>query len=256
MLALRGPSPARYLVTIPSNRVRTGGRVTEAGPRAIRTESLLGPLNEVERKHAPELLYVEGDTELLRVGPRVAIVGTRTASSHGLRRAARLARELASRGVVVVSGLAKGIDTAAHSAAMQAGGRTIAVLGNPLDECYPRENADLQRQIAESHLLVSQFPSGHPSGRTNFPRRNRTMALLTDATVIIEAGEGSGTISQGWEALRLGRHLFVLRSVMKTPGLKWPAEMCRYGADVLSHTDDLLRVLPEPSVGTLATLDF
>lgn len=219
--------------------------MTETGHRAVRIEMLLGPLNEVERKHAPEVLHVAGDEHLLQVVPKVSIVGTRTPSPEGLRRAARLARELSAHDVVVVSGLAKGIDTAAHLAAIKANGRTIAVLGNPLDQFYPRENADLQRRIAEEHLVVSQFPSGHPSGRTNFPRRNRTMALLTDATVIVEAGEGSGTISQGWEALRLGRRLFVMRSVMENPNLKWPAEMRQYGAETLSETQELLDALPE-----------
>jgi len=230
--------------------------VTNAGHRAIRTEDVLGPLNEVERTHAPEVLYVAGDEQLLRVSPRVSIVGTRTATPEGLRRASRLARELPARGVVVVSGLAKGIDAAAHSAAIAAGGRTIAVLGTPLDQVYPRENAELQQRIAAEHLLVSQFPVGHPAGRTNFPRRNRTMALLTDATVIIEAGEGSGTISQGWEALRLGRRLFVLRSVMENAALQWPAEMRKYGAEVLSETEELVQALPEPADGLLAALDF
>ena len=230
--------------------------MTETSHRAIPTEELLGPLNEVERKHAPDTLYLAGDDQLLRTGPRVAVVGTRNASAEGLRRATRLSRELATHGVVVVSGLAKGIDTAAHGAAIKAGGRTIAVLGNPLDQCYPRANSDLQRLIAEEHLLVSQFPSGHPSGRANFPRRNRTMALLTDATVIVEAGEGSGTISQGWEALRLGRRLFVLRSVMEDPHLTWTAEMQKYGAETLTEMSELLEVLPEPSDGVLAALDF
>lgn len=230
--------------------------MAETGHRAIAIESLLGPLNEVERKHAPKTLYLAGNPELLNIVPRVAIVGTRDATTAGLRRASRLARELSRQGVVVVSGLARGIDTAVHRATISSGGRTIAVLGNPIDQFYPGENADLQRAIAESHLLVSQFPSGHPSGRGNFPRRNRTMALLTDATVIVEAGEGSGTISQGWEALRLGRRLFVMRSVMDNPGLEWPSEMRQYGAEVLSTTEELLEVLPVDTSGIVADTAF
>jgi len=222
----------------------------------IRPDDLLGPLNDVERKNAPEWLYLAGDREFLRIVPRVSIVGTRSASPDGLNRASRLARELAARGVVVVSGLARGIDTAAHRAAIEASGRTIAVLGTPLDKTYPRENAELQRLIMEKHLVVSQFPSGYPSGRTNFPRRNRTMALLTDATVIVEASEGSGSLSQGWEALRLGRRLFIMRAVVEDRGLSWPREMMKYGADVLAEIHDLLEALPLGVGGSLAKLAF
>jgi DNA processing protein len=217
---------------------------------------LLGPLNSVEQQNAPPWLYIQGDHSLLGPRPRVSIVGTRSPSPEGLRRAARLARELAARRVVVVSGLARGIDAAAHRTAIEAGGRTIAVLGTPLNVAYPRENAGLQREIGESHLLVSQFPPGHPPGRTNFPRRNRTMALLSHATVIVEAGEGSGSLSQGWEALRLGRELCILKSVMEDPTLGWPAEMRRYGAQVLASTDQLLDVLPPPLEERLAPLAF
>lgn len=198
-------------------------------------EELLGPLNEVEKRHAPRELFVAGDVSLLRHGRRVAVVGSRKASVEGLARAARLARLLVERGVVVVSGLAEGIDTASHRAAIEGGGRTIAVLGTPLDKVFPAENRALQERIGREHLLVSQFASGTPSGRKCFPMRNRTMALLSDATVIVEAGEGSGTLHQGWEALRLGRPLFLLESVVAAPGLSWPAEMIGYGAEVLSE---------------------
>jgi DNA processing protein len=216
------------------------------GSQRFPPDELLGPLNAVERQNAPEWLYVAGDTSLLGQEPRVAIVGARNPTADGQRRAARLARELVGQKVVVVSGLARGIDAAAHTAAIQAGGRTIAVLGTPLDVCYPRENAELQKHIMKNHLAVSQFPEGYPTGRTNFPRRNRTMALLTHATVIVEAREGSGTLSQGWEALRLGRELFVLKSVVETPSLAWPKEMLRYGARVLGATEELLPTLPPP----------
>lgn len=224
--------------------------------RRVRPDELLGPLNAVERQSAPEWLYLAGHVELLGPRPRVSIVGTRKPSQHGASRASRLSRELAAEGVVVVSGLAKGIDTAAHESAIAAGGRTIAVLGTPLDVVYPRENAELQRRIAAEHLLVSQFPPGHPSGRTNFPRRNRTMALLTDATVIVEAGETSGSLSQGWEALRLGRALFILKSVAETKALAWPHEMLRYGARLLSDTEELLDTLPPQLEESLARAPF
>lgn len=130
---------------------------------------------------------------------------------------------------------AAGIDRAAHVSAFESGGRTIAVLGTPLDQCYPAENAKLQELTIEQHLAVSQFPVGTRTQPRHFPQRNRTMALLTDATVIVEAGEKSGSLHQDWEALRLGRMLFLMDSVARDPSLSWPGEMIHYGAQVLSR---------------------
>lgn len=207
---------------------------------------ILGALNDVEAKNAPARLYVAGDASLLSRGPRVSIVGSRKASAEGLARARALARALVARDMIVVSGLAAGIDTAAHTAAIEAGGRTIAVLGTPLDQAYPKENAELQARIAREHLVVSQFASGAAVTPKNFPIRNRTMALLTDATVIVEAGEKSGTLHQGWEALRLGRKLFLMESVANDQSLSWPREMIAYGAEILAreNLEDTLADLP------------
>jgi DNA processing protein len=202
--------------------------------RELTPEALLGPLNETERKHAPKVLYASGDLEILSRGGRVAIVGSRKASADGLKRASRLARLLSEQGVVVVSGLAEGIDTAAHEAAIRHGGRTIAVIGTPLDKAYPAKNRALQDEIARSHLLLSQFAPAHPVTKASFPQRNRTMALICDVSVIIEAGNSSGTLSQGWEALRLGRPLFIMRAVVEDVSLNWPREMLQYGAQILS----------------------
>jgi DNA processing protein len=208
------------------------------GDHVVVTPSeVLGPLNEVETKYAPRALYLKGNRALLERGPRVSIVGSRKASESGLRRAEAIARAMAGRGIIVVSGLAAGIDRAAHEGAIIAGGDTVAVLGTELDEAYPKENSDLQEQIGREHLLVSQFPSGHPTLKGNFPLRNRTMELLTDATVIVEAGERSGTLHQGWECLRLGRILFLVESVAANDSLSWPREMIRYGAQVLSRAN-------------------
>jgi DNA processing protein len=207
-------------------------------------EALLGPLNEFEQKYAPKHLFAAGRVDLLRGRSRVSIVGSRQASAEGKSRASRLARFLTSKGIVVVSGLAEGIDTAAHIAAIEAGGDTVAVLGTPLDRFYPKSNEDLQRRIMLEHLAISQFPIGHPVARKNFPLRNRTMALVAEATVIVEAGDGSGSLSQGWEALRLGRALLLMKSTLSVPGLAWPGKMLEYGALVLSAPEEMLEVLP------------
>lgn len=203
--------------------------------REIDPTQLLGSINALERKHLPKTLFVSGEASLLTSGTRVAIVGSRKASDEGLRRARALARALAEKGVVVVSGMAEGIDTAAHEAAMQAGGRTIAVLGTPLDKPYPASNRLLFQRIVNNHLAVSQFPIGQSVQRKNFPIRNRTMALLSDATVIVEAGQKSGTLHQGWEAIRLGRLVFLMESVANNSALTWPREMIDYGAQVLAR---------------------
>ena len=202
--------------------------------RSFSPDELLGPLNEVEQKNAPRVLFVAGNLGILQEVARVSIVGARKASSEGIRRAAKLAGLLARRKIVVVSGLAEGIDTAALKTAIEQSGFTIAVLGTGLDQVYPRENAQLQARIMREHLALSQYPVGSPIQRKNFPLRNRTMALFSDATVIIEASDTSGSLHQGWEALRLGRPLFIARSVIETPGLTWPGKMLHYGASVLS----------------------
>ena len=213
---------------------------------SVAVEELLGELNDVERKNAPPVLYTLGDRGVLQQGPRVSIVGSRSASDEGLRRARKLTRALVSRGVVIVSGLAEGIDAAAHEECIASQGKTIAVLGSPLDAPYPAANRQLFEVIATKHLAVSQFASGTPVQPRTFPMRNRTMALLSHATVIVEAAEKSGTLHQAWEALRLGRPLFILESVTRNPEVTWPKEVMGYGAQVLSEAtlDDLLEQLP------------
>ena len=219
---------------------------------------ILGELNEVETKYAPGELYLRGDRALLHKSPRVSVIGSRRATDGGLRRARALSGALARHGIIVVSGLAAGIDRAAHESAIDASGHTIAILGTPLDAFYPNENRELQERIGREHLLVSQFPSGHPTSPKDFPTRNRTMALLTDATVIVEAGEQSGTLCQGWEALRLGRLLFLLESLARNPALTWPSEMIRYGAQVLSrdNLDVVIENLPRPTADTALALEI
>lgn len=202
---------------------------------AYATSQVLKPLNDWERKHAPDTVFAEGDLTLLNRGLRVSVVGSRKPSDLGKARAETFARALAAKNITVVSGLAEGIDTVAHKAAISAGGKTIAVLGTPLSEAYPKANAGLLAKIKHDHLAISQFPEGFPSRPQNFPQRNRTMALISDATVIIEASENSGTRHQGWEAIRLGRLVLLLESIAKNPDLSWPAEMIEYGAQVVTR---------------------
>ena len=195
-------------------------------------------------KFAPECFYVEGNTALLRKQPRVSVIGSRSASLEGLELAHQISQVITRHGGGVVSGLAKGIDAAAHQGAIKAGGDTIAVLGTPLDKFYPKENRNLQERIGREHLLVTQFPTEKPVGKKNFVMRNRTMALISHASVIVEAGEKSGTEHQGWEALRLGRILFISESLANA-AFDWPRKMLNYGAIVYSDEDDFRELLED-----------
>ncbi len=207
-------------------------------------EKLLGPLNDVEKKYAPPEVFAAGPMEIPLPRPRVAIVGSRKASITGLKAAADIAKTLSRRGVVIVSGLAEGIDTAAHTATIEERGRTIGIIGTALDRVYPRENSKLQDEMMTDHLVISQFPIGYPTRPENFVMRNRTMALIANASIIVEAGETSGSLHQGWEALRLGRPLFIWKSIVNNSSLSWPEKMMSYGALELDDPGQVVDVLP------------
>lgn len=214
--------------------------------QVITPQDLLGPLNAFEQKFAPDKLFLAGDASIFKRGPRVSVVGSRKASDDGLTRTRQLCALLIGQGIHIVSGLAEGVDRVAHQTSIQSGGRTIGVLGTPLERCYPSVHRDLQLQMMREQVVISQFPEGMRTQPWHFPQRNRLMALLSDATVIVEAGDSSGTLSQGWEALRLGRPLYLMESVVVNRSLKWPEEMLRYGAQVLSRAnlEDLFEHLP------------
>ncbi|WP_209348708.1 DNA-processing protein DprA [Pontixanthobacter sp. CEM42] len=185
-------------------------------------------------------IFYAGDIELT-ARPSIAVIGTRKVSEDGKKRAHRFARELAERNVVVVSGLAAGIDTCALRSAINAGGSVIAVIGTPIDKAYPAANKELQETIYHEHLLVSQFPVGQRTYPSDFPARNRTMAAISDASVIIEASESSGTLHQASECMRLGRWLGISRSVVDDPRLTWPEKFLSYSrCFVLESTDEVL----------------
>lgn len=206
----------------------------------ITTEELLGSLNEFEQVKLPQELYFAGRLILARKTPRIAIVGSRAASPDGLKLATKLAEHVVSVNGVVVSGLAKGIDRAAHEGALEVGGSTIAVLGTPIDHFYPAEHRSLQERLMREQLVLSQFTLGSAVHRSNFVTRNRTMALVSHATVIVEASEKSGTQSQAWEAIRLGRGLYIPQALAEAD-FEWPRKLLQYGAITFSSLEDLLR---------------
>ncbi len=212
---------------------------------SIDLKNLLGrSLNDIEEKFAPPTIYFQGAIDIPLPCPRVSVIGTREPTEEGLNAAEHVVETLVKNNVIIVSGLAKGIDSAAHKAAIKNGGRTIAVIGTPLNKVYPKENAELQEELMENHLVISQYPVGYKTTPKDFVFRNRTMALISDASVIVEAGDGSGTLYQGWETLRLGRPLFICKSAVHNSKLEWPKEMIKHGAVELDETTDILEILP------------
>lgn len=204
--------------------------------RATPIESLLGPLNRFESRNAPRALYLAGDATLLQKGRRVSVVGSRQARDDELALARSVVEVLVQAGISVVSGLAEGIDTVAHRTTIELRGKTVAVLGTPLSRTYPSSNAPLQHTIATEHLAVSQFPDTSPIRPKNFAMRNRTMAIVSDATVIVAASPTSGTRHQGWEAINLGRPLAILEPLASS-GIDWVEDQIRHGAEPLCQDD-------------------
>ncbi|MEN3746073.1 DNA-processing protein DprA [Sphingomonas sp. HF-S3] len=225
-------------------------KVEETSLRAILRETHRGNLEPsqlslLDRGMKPDAvdglpIFYAGDLNLLK-RPAVSVIGTRNVSEIGRKRAMRIARELVEAGVVVVSGLAEGVDTHALTSALRNGGSVVAVIGTPLDKAYPASNARLQEEIYDRHLLISQFPAGERTFPSSFPARNRTMAALSDASVIIEASESSGTLHQAAECVRLGRWLGISKGVVEDPRLTWPAKFKSYEkCVVLESTEELL----------------
>lgn len=239
------PPPARraaYAAPPHMNAMLLADLVAEGGrsaPPQFQTEML----RPAHRESAASVAHWAGNLALLQASS-VSVVGTREASDAGLLRAARLARELAEAGVVVVSGLAAGIDTAALTSAMQHHGRVVAVIGTPLDRAYPADNGPLQERIWREHLLLSPFAVGEPVFRANFPKRNRVMAAVSDATVIVEASDTSGTLHQAAECQRLGRWLFIMRSVAEDHALQWPPSFLgKPRTAVLDRTEEIVAAI-------------
>ena len=230
------------------------GRFENVGVRVHGAGEYPAKLRDAD--HPIELLYFLGNWELVSTRA-VAVVGTREPSPEGTENARRIARMLVKSAFTVVSGLAKGVDTAAHTATLEAGGRTIAVIGTPLFETYPRENADLQERIARHHLLISQVPflryknQHYKANSLFFPARNVTMSALTEATVIVEAGNTSGTLVQARAALAQGRKLFILDSCFRNPSLTWPAKLEAKGAIRVTRPSQIIEELN----GSLGTSD-
>lgn len=200
------------------------------------------PERLVEIRDAPNLLWVRGDVAALSA-PAVAVVGARAASSYGLGVAAALAACFARAGLVVVSGLAFGIDAAAHRAALAAGGRTVAVLGCGPDRTYPAAHRRLAEEAVRQGAVVSEFPPGTPPRGAHFPLRNRLVAGLAQAVVVVEARERSGSLSTAGHAAEQGREVFAVPGPLGVATSAGTNRLLRDGAQLLLDADDVLQHL-------------
>jgi DNA processing protein len=191
----------------------------------------------------PATLWIAGDVDAVRA-PSVAIVGSRAASPYALEVARRLGADLARRNVAVVSGMARGVDSAAHRGALEGGGVTIAVFGCGVDVIYPPEHRGLAARIAERGALVSEFPPGTPPLKAYFPQRNRIISGLSLAVVIVEAAEGSGSLITADFAMEQGRTVLAVPGNV-LGGRNFGAHaLLRDGAKLVECADDILEELP------------
>jgi len=189
--------------------------------------------------NAPLLLYVDGDADILQL-PALAIVGSRNPTKGGERNAYEFAQHLAGVGFTIVSGLAQGIDTAAHRGALAAGGKTIAFLGHGIDRIYPASNQALAEEIAASGALVSEFPLGTHPGRELFPQRNRLISGLSLGTLVVEAARRSGSLITARLAGEQGREVFALPGSIHNPLARGCHQLIRQGAKLVETSDDIV----------------
>jgi DNA processing protein len=218
-------------------------RLQSLGLRLVTADDPAFPVRLHDIPYPPPFLFVKGNLPIAS-GPTVALVGTRQASYYGLKMSRRLARELAEAGVTVISGLARGIDTAAHAGALEAGGATVAVLGCGLDVVYPPENKEYYQKIPQSGALVSEFSLGTPPESRNFPRRNRLISGLSQAVVVVEAGVQSGTSITVRCALDQGREVMAVPGPADSPTSRGPHRLIQEGAKLVQEAADILAELP------------
>ena len=219
-----------------------GGLAKKKMALVLREDAQYPPLLR-QIAHPPHLLYVYGETDLTDRFP-VAVVGTRRASAYGLTHTRDIAAELAQTGVCVVSGLALGIDAAAHTGALDGGGRTVAVLGSALDKPYPQENEPLMQRILESGgSVVSEYAPGTPPSRYSFLQRNRIIAGMCLGTLVTEGPRRSGALNTATRTLENGREVFALPGNVDSPGAQLPNMLIGEGARLVTGAADILSAL-------------
>ena len=244
LAAVRGIGPKVAENVVQQRDGLDAGREEEAaaklGARLVTPEDAEYPAPLKTIYDPPLCLYVRGTLEK-KDDQALAVVGTRRASHYGAAQADRLAYQAAKAGFMIVSGLARGIDTVAHRAALKAGGRTLAVLGGALDCLYPPENRDLADQIAENGALISEFPLGREPDRTTFPYRNRVVSGLSKGVLVVEAGVDSGAMNTAEQALEQGRSVLAVPGRVDLEGARGPHRLIQNGARLVQDLEDILR---------------
>ncbi len=233
----------------------------EAGNHILTLADAAYPRQLFDIADPPVLLYVKGEPALLS-RPGIALVGARSATAAGEANAEAFARALAQQGLVVVSGLALGIDAAAHRGALAAGSAgagTVAVIGTGIDRIYPARNAALAREIAAAGAVVSEFPLGTPPLQHNFPRRNRLIAGLAEGVLVVEAALGSGSLITARLATETGREVFAIPGSIHSPLSRGCHRLIRDGAKLVETAEDVVEELrgrlgwPAPAVAPAAS---
>ena len=234
---------------LPARQLEAARRWRDAATAAGRRLLILGqpgfPPRLAEIAVPPIALEVAGDTDL--AAPGVAVVGSRRATPYGIAVAERLAAGLAEAGLVVVSGLARGVDAAAHRAALRAGGRTAAVLGSAHDSLYPPEHRELARACCASGAVLTEFPPGTRPLPHHFPRRNRIIAGLTLGTLVVEAAERSGSLATARHAVDSGREVFAVPGPIGSETSAGCHALIRLGATLVTGVADILEEMRLPS---------
>jgi DNA processing protein len=202
----------------------------------------------------PAQLYVNGNPEVLHL-PALAIVGSRNPTAGGAQNAFEFARHLGRAGFCIVSGLAQGIDAAAHRGALAAGAPTVAFLGHGIDRVYPAANRELAREIARCGALVSEFPLGTPPGRALFPQRNRLISGLSLGTLVVEAARRSGSLITARLAAEQGREVFAIPGSIHNPLSRGCHQLIRQGAKLVEAADDIVTELAALAGHLLQTVD-
>ena len=214
------------------------------GVSIVTSQDPLYPSQLLSTYDYPAFLYVKG--HLKEDDVNVAVVGSRTASTYGKFTTERLCRELVLRGITVISGLARGIDSAAHRGALSGKGRTIAVLGCGLDVVYPPENEKLFTEISLQGALISEFPFGTPPNAPNFPTRNRIISGISLGVVVVEASEKSGSLITARLALEQGREVFAVPGSIDSSGSRGTNKLIKQGAKLIENVEDILEeILPQ-----------
>ncbi|MGQ0732400.1 MAG: DNA-processing protein DprA [Acidobacteriota bacterium] len=232
----RGAGPADHLAE------RAGRQLDRAAAVGAEAIALLDPRYPpllAAITCPPPVIWLTGQSAVLR-RPAIALVGSRAATAHGLSMAERLAADLASRGIVVVSGLARGVDSAAHKATVRVGGQTIGVLGCGIDRIYPSEHEALAREMRRDGAVITEFLPGMAPKPYHFPLRNRVISGLSSAVVVVEAAEKSGALITAGAALEQGREVFVVPGPVTGDRNRGGHRLIRDGARIVESADDIL----------------